>query len=136
MRRRPGIPAIPVSTWNRFLEILSQGYSQTAACKAAGVSVTAMCEQRERNPEFAAAFAQAYEAGSDNLEDHVLKIGIKKDNPVPLFFLLKGRRPEKYKEGPLLNINAGQVAFVNAMQRLEQPETRKLIEQELAQDAP
>ena len=81
----------------RFCAILTDGSSVTAAARAIDVSRTSLYELRERDPEFAAMWDEAVEQGSDTLEDEAVKRA-KDHSDVLLIFLLKGRRPEKFKD--------------------------------------
>jgi len=99
----------------RFLEVLAQGWSVSKSAIEAGVSPVIVYKWRKEDEEFAKAWAEAVEVGTDTLEDAVLRRardGVEK----PVFyqgeqcgsvqeysdtlaaFMLKARRPEKYKE--------------------------------------
>ena len=101
----------------RFLDALSRGVSVGGAAKEAGFSYGFAYKWRQADPEFAARWQEAYEEGTDRLEDEALRRAVEGfDTPVYyggkevgqirrysdrlLMFQLRGRRPEKY--GPRL----------------------------------
>lgn len=103
-----------------FLEALRQGYSIAHACRQAAIGRTAAYEWRNDDPAFAAEWDAAESEGSDVLEDEARRRAVEgvvtekriasKDgesvetavrieySDTLLIFLLKGRRPEKYRE--------------------------------------
>lgn len=83
----------------QLLDKLSKGYSVTAACKAEGVARRSYYEWRAADPEFAANADEAIEAGTDLLEDEAKRRATGPDgSDTLLIFLLKARRPDKYKD--------------------------------------
>jgi hypothetical protein len=107
-----------------FLDLLSQGWSVTRACRAINVSRSGAYSYREQDPDFAAAWAEAWEAGGDYIEDEMLRravegtlrpvyqggeeVGqIREYSDTLLIFALKGRRPEKYRERVQNDITSG-----------------------------
>lgn len=80
-----------------FLAVLRDGYSVHRACQAAKMSRNAAYDWRNADPVFAADWDAAYEAGTDTLEDALQERATNKDT-IAAIFLLKGRRPEKYRE--------------------------------------
>jgi len=104
-----------------FIERLRGGYSVAAACRAAKVSREHAYTMRERDKAFAADWDSAIDEGGDTMEDRLLDIG---NSPLPgnvtsLIFLLKGRRPEKYRERSDMTNSDGSLAgiFAEAMHR-------------------
>jgi hypothetical protein len=107
-----------------FLARLAQGWSVTDAAHGVGIVQRTAYNHREPNQpeynaEFAAAWDAALEAGSDVLEDEARRRavdGVTQEKPIfhrgaevgsivqteysdtLLIFLLKARRPEKYRE--------------------------------------
>lgn len=81
----------------QYLEVLESGHSLQAAAAAIGRSRVTMWRLAQADPDFAAQVDDAYDAGSDTLEDTLRDIGAK-GNPTAIIFLLNGRRPEKYKQ--------------------------------------
>ena len=82
----------------QFLEALRTGISIAGAARAVGVSHTQVYDVRRREPVFAVQMDEAMEAGSDRMEDQLLTIGVRDRNVTALIFLLKGRRPDKFRD--------------------------------------
>jgi hypothetical protein len=78
-----------------FCRVLAGGDSVTAAAESVGLSRRAAYNAREADPDFAAEWDAAVEAGTDRLEDEAKRRGLDKSDTL-LIFLLKGRRREKY----------------------------------------
>lgn len=92
-----------------FAEALAQGLSFTAACRFANVSKKWIAAQTEQHPEFSAILEQAYEQGTDYLEDLAFVRAHYSDQI--LIKLLEARRPEKFRAkigsgGPTIVVNA------------------------------
>ena len=81
----------------RLLKVLSQGKSVTAACQAECIGRQTYYDWRHTDPSFAAAADQAIEDGTDRLED-IAHRRATKESDVLTIFLLKARRPSKYRE--------------------------------------
>jgi hypothetical protein len=100
-----------------FLKIVSEGGSITLAAKAINFSRAGVYVVRERDEEFKKDWDAAVEEGTDLLEDEALRralagvqepVGffqgehggtfVKKYSDTLTIFILKARRPEKYKE--------------------------------------
>lgn len=105
-----------------FLEALMRCGNVTAAAAAAGISRDTLYNHRRRDADFAAAWEAAAELGADALEDEArrrahdgvdepltcakgLVLGedgapmlVKKYSDTLLIFLLKGARPQKYRD--------------------------------------
>jgi hypothetical protein len=84
--RRPWEPA--------FLRAYARGGIVTEGCRAARIDRATAYRRREADPGFAKAMDDAYEEAADRLERRAL------DSPEPVLkiFMLKGMRPEKYRE--------------------------------------
>jgi hypothetical protein len=80
-----------------FLAALAEGCSITAACDRAVIVRSTAYDWRKADAKFAAAWDVAIEAGTDTLEDSALKRA-KESSDTFLIFLLKARRPDKYKD--------------------------------------
>lgn len=87
-----------------FILILSQGNSITAAARSIGVSRQAVYQVRETDEDFKNAWDNAIEEGLDTLEDEAISRA-KKSSDLLLIFLLKGGRPDKYRERVDINVN-------------------------------
>lgn len=99
----------------QFLEWLRKGYSVTKACDQIGITTRQAYVHRNAYDEFAEQWDDALDSGSDLLEDvavdravngterpifaNGVRVGSTKEhNDNLLMFLLKGRKPEKYRE--------------------------------------
>jgi hypothetical protein len=80
-----------------FFNVLADGGSVTAAASAIGVTRQAVYQLRKTDAQFAVDWDDAIEAGTDILEDEAVKRA-KNHSDTLLIFLLKARRPDKYKE--------------------------------------
>jgi len=69
----------------------------TNAAIAAGARRAAMYGWRKEDPVFAGAWDDAIEAGTDKLEDEARRRALNGSDPL-LMFMLKARRPAKYRE--------------------------------------
>jgi hypothetical protein len=88
----------------KFLAKLADGRSVNSACKAAGYVRRSVYDQRKIDPEFAEAWDDAYEQGSDKLEDDTADAA--EQNDILKMFLLKARRPDKYRDNSKIDLNA------------------------------
>ena len=111
----------------RFLAALAETGTVTHAAKAIGVARTTPYVWRDADPAFAAEWESATEEVADEIESGVLTLALRcgdKDVPKPAvqaaIFLLKGMRPEKYRERHHVD---GHVTFalIDAMKKLEEP---------------
>jgi hypothetical protein len=87
-----------------FLAALAAGDSVTSAAVAAGVVRQHVYKWRESDEAFAADWDAAIEAGTDRLEDAARDRALKASDTL-LIFLLKGRRPEKFKDKADVNVS-------------------------------
>ena len=131
----------------RFLEALASGLSVTGAAAEAGVHRCTPYGWREADPEFAKAWDIARDAGTDRLEDEAWRraysgtdrpvfqagalVGKTRDySDLLLIFLLKGRRPDVYRDNAKLEVsgNVTLTALVEqaAQKRLERAKTLEL----------
>lgn len=81
-----------------FLKKLESGISIAGAARTVGVSHSTVYNLINKDKEFKKLVDEAREAGSDRMEDTLLNIGVRDRNVTSLIFLLKGRRPEIYRE--------------------------------------
>lgn len=98
-----------------FLKVLGTGLSVSDAARQTGWARSSVYHYRQTDEEFGAAWDEAIEEGADVLEDEARRravegceervyyqgkvIGTKRNySDTLLIFLLKGRRPEKYRE--------------------------------------
>lgn len=100
------------------LAVLAETGNIRQACIAAGVGRQSYYDWRNNDPEFAAAAELAAQDAADYLEEVARQRAIRDKNPsdLLLIFLLKGLRPEKYRDNynPGLNITADNVQIVFA----------------------
>lgn len=99
----------------KFLHTLSRGLSVTAACEAAKIGRSTVYQWRDTDPEFAAAWVEALESGTDLLEDEARRRAyagtdrpvfyegkqcgaIREYSDTLMCLLLKARRPTVYRE--------------------------------------
>jgi hypothetical protein len=84
--------------WQRaFLAALGQTGSVTEAAAAAKIGRITAYDTRRGDPLFAAAWDQALDVAADTLEDEARKRAFA-GSDVLLMFLLKGIRPQKWRE--------------------------------------
>jgi hypothetical protein len=100
-----------------FFEALQNGASISSAAKSAAYGRTSIYQWRKDNPDFAAAWDEAIDCGTDLLEDEVMRRAkdgvdeprfyegevcgyVRKSSDTLAIFLLKARRPEKYGDKP------------------------------------
>jgi hypothetical protein len=102
----------------KLLAAFGDGLSVAVAAQRAGVGRSTAYDWRARDPEFAKAWDEAIETGTDVLEDEAVRRAVHgTDEPVffqgqacgtvrrysdtLLIFMLKARRPDKFKERPV-----------------------------------
>lgn len=86
-----------ISWHDRFLELLSMTCNVTLACKGAGVSRSAAYAHRNIYNDFAGQWDDAEESAIEMLEAEAWKRA-KSSSDTLLIFLLKARKPERYRE--------------------------------------
>jgi hypothetical protein len=99
------VTKVTVKKREKFLSSLADGQSVTSAAKEIGLTRQTMYRTRAADAKFAALWDEAIEAGTDTLEDEAVKRA-KSSSDVLLIFLLKSRRPEKYREHAQLDITS------------------------------
>ena len=82
---------------DRFLRALVATGTVTTAAEAAGVHRRTAYKWREADEEFAALWDEALEDAADKLEAEAIRRAYKGSDTL-LIFLLKGLKPERYKE--------------------------------------
>jgi hypothetical protein len=101
-----------------FLKALAAGKSVAAAAAAAGVARRTVYGWREADAVFAAAWDEAWEAGTDRLEDLALK-GAEQGSEKLLLALLKARRPQRYARSVVEHGGSIEVALKSATETLD-----------------
>lgn len=91
-----------------FLEALAESGMVSEACAKAGVNRSTAYRARQADEAFALAWADVEERATEELERVVLKRAIEGSDTLAMF-LLKARRPEKYRENVKVE-HAGSVA--------------------------
>ena len=99
---------------------LAEGLSISAACIRADIGRTVYYQWRNADPEFAALADDAIEQGTDLLEDVGLRRATRPEDAsdTMLIFLLKGRRPGKYRDNSKVEISGpdgGPMQFAGVM---------------------
>jgi hypothetical protein len=101
-----------------FLEALRNTGNVSTSCQIAGLPRSCVYDWRAADPEFAADWASAVELGCDALEDEAVRRGceghlrpvfhrskeigaIREYSDTLLIFMLKARRPAKFKDNYL-----------------------------------
>ena len=107
-----------------FLEILSDTSNVSEACRSVGIGRTTAYEHYHAEPDFAAAWDEAVETGTDALELEArrrAKDGIEKPvyqggelvgtvreySDTLMIVLLKAHRPEKFRERSQVDLSGG-----------------------------
>lgn len=120
MGRKPATKATPEKEINdlakaKLLAGLMDGSTVTLAAEAAGIDRATAYRWRDNDKEFATAWDEALEAGTDRLEEEALRrarFGVAKPvyqggklvgavqeySDTLMIFLLKGRRPDKFRD--------------------------------------
>ena len=80
-----------------FVEMLIETGNVSASARIANVSRQHAYLCRQTDPEFAARWDDAIEEGTDNLEEIAMRRA-KEGSDTLTIFLLKARRPDKYRE--------------------------------------
>lgn len=80
-----------------FIKYLAQYGTVAHACKCAKVSRETMRRHRSIDPEFAEKWLDAVDDAADTLEESLFDRAIDRDT-IAAIFLLKGMRPNKYRE--------------------------------------
>ena len=126
----------------KFLASLEEGNSIARAASDAGVGRSTAYEWRTAEPAFAKAWDDAVESGTDALEDEAIKRA-KNGSDTLLIFMLKGRRPEKFKErfSSDQRVTVQEKTFeqwldeVHAENKQMFEEARQRVEQEMLEEA-
>ena len=99
-RRRPGqhlSEAESDSAKATFLKTFAQRGNVSTSCKRAKISRETAYQWRKDDAKFHAAWEAAEQDAADSLEDHAWDMAKSGDTTMTIF-LLKGLRPEKYRE--------------------------------------
>ena len=84
-------------TWHRYLRYLKQSYTMGAALEAAKVSRQTLLKKRQEDPYFAELEQQAYDHGTEMLEQAAIKRAKRKSDTL-MMFTLKARNRKRFSE--------------------------------------
>lgn len=115
-----------------FLRALNSGLTVRDAAKEIGITSVSLYALRKRDEDFALAWEEAYEQGTDILEKEAERRAVKgvkegiyhqgkriatvrKYSDVLLIFLLKGRRPRKFRDN--VDITSGGESMNTALKQ-------------------
>lgn len=87
-----------------LLAAFADGLSVRSACAAAGIGRSTMYEWLEADPALKAAYHDAYEDGTDLLEDIAVDRA-KSTSDTLMTIMLKARRPDKYRDRSSTDLN-------------------------------
>src|SRR5215212_10299692 len=80
-----------------FFNALRDGRSISAACLEAGITRSSAYLWRESDPAFRTKWGECVEEGTDRLEDEAMRRAVDGSDTL-LIFMLKARRPQKFKD--------------------------------------
>jgi hypothetical protein len=91
-------PETPKKVWKPdFLEALRETATVTEACRVAGIGRATAYRARQQDEAFAVAWADVEEESTETLESVAVQRA-KDGSDTLMIFLLKSRRPQKYRE--------------------------------------
>jgi len=94
---KPG-PPLPEGWQETFLAHLETKGTYALACKRTGVSDETVRKYRHADPAFDERCRWAREVFADTVEEKLLELGERSDDPVPSIVMLKKLRPHEYIE--------------------------------------
>jgi hypothetical protein len=103
----------------QFLAALRAGKSIAGAAGAAGLGRRTVYDWRERDPAFLERWDEAWDEGTDRLEDLALR-GAEEGSERLLLALLRARRPERYARTVVEHDGSLEVALRHASETLDQ----------------
>ena len=127
--------------YEKFLESLRKtGGNIARACRAEGIARNTAYEWRKDDTEFAKQWDEAIDEGIDELEQEARRraldglektifykgeaIGTEREySDTLMIFLLKGNRPEKYKDRQDINLNAKIQTVADLVKKANEPST-------------
>jgi hypothetical protein len=95
--KRKGGQRVPEKIFDKALELIALGHSQTSAARELGISWTTIRSKVDRDPDYAKRFDDANEASIQVLEDECRRRATN-GSDLLLIFLLKARRPNVYRD--------------------------------------
>jgi hypothetical protein len=103
----------------QFLDALRDGRSIAAAARNAGLGRRTAYDWRDRDAQFAARWDEAFDEGTDRLEDLALS-GAEQGSERLLLALLKARRPDRYQRVQVEHTGSLEVMLSHAANTLAQ----------------
>jgi hypothetical protein len=88
----------------KFLELLGESGNVAATCAALGLHRPVIYAWRHADPAFARDWDNALQLGSEAIEDEARRRAMAGSDYL-LVFLLKGLKPEKYKQNSSVDLN-------------------------------
>jgi hypothetical protein len=122
MRVPPDVSIRTPQKEEEFLNELRGGNSVAAGCDAAGIGRRTAYDWRRDDPDFAQRWDEALEEGADRMEDAATNRALQMSDTL-LIFMLKSRRPDKYREPKV----------VVPVERPEEFDLANLTDEEVAQ---
>ena len=107
----------------QFLDALRDGRSIAAAARNAGLGRRTAYDWRDRDAQFAARWDEAFDEGTDRLEDLALS-GAEQGSERLLLALLKARRPDRYQRVQVEHTGSLEVMLSHAANTLAQKLSR------------
>lgn len=108
----------------KFLETLREGWPVGTAARIAGVHRSNAYRRRKADAEFAAAWDDAFESGTDFLEEQAIKRAMEHSDHM-MIMMLRARRPETY--GEKLRLEHTRVDYQSGTEQLEQRVQKLLL---------
>ena len=108
----------------RFLDQLEVGDSPSKAARSAGGTLAQFKAWRNADEDFKKDWDEAYEEGTQHLEDAATERAIDKSDPL-MMFMLKARDPGKYDRGGKLeltgniNVEGSKAKLLNKIAKLQ-----------------
>ena len=109
-----------------FFNAVRDGRSISAACLGASITRSSAYLWRESDPAFKAKWDECVEEGTDRLEDEAMRRAVDGSDTL-LIFMLKARRPQKFKDRVALGGDAEAPPI-----RSENVSAREILESRLA----
>jgi hypothetical protein len=122
-----------------FLAAFRNSANVRASAQAAGVDWSTAYKARKREPRFALAWEMAEQEALDLLEARAMQLAMAGDAHL-LMFLLRARRPEKYRDNARLELTGRDGGPVQTQQVLaglndhERVALRRLLDEVLAEE--
>jgi hypothetical protein len=100
----------------KFLATLREGWPVGTAARFAGIHRSNAYRRRKADPDFAAAWDDAFETGTDFLEEQAIRRAMEHSDHM-MVMMLRARRPETY--GEKLRLEHTRVDYQSGAEQLE-----------------